>query len=120
MATGNFVLDKGFRVPASTVITKFRAVKLGTTVETVVPVAAVGDVAIGVAQVGVTSAEQLKGKGTNVRMLGITEMEASEAIAIGDVCALAADGRASTTPAATERVIGVALTAAGTAGDRFT
>lgn len=115
---GNFILDKGFNAGAA--ITKFRAVKLSATPETVTPVTAVGDNAIGVAQFGVTAAEILRGKGASVRMLGITEMEASEAIAIGDVVVLAADGRAATTPVAGDRVIGTCLEPAGAAGDRCT
>jgi hypothetical protein len=115
---GNFVLDKGFNAAAA--ITKFRAVKLTTAGETVTPVTGVGDVVIGVAQFGVTAGEITKGKGASVRMMGVTEMEASEAIAIGDIVVLASDGRAATTPTAGDRVLGICLEAAGAAGERCT
>lgn len=122
MATGNFVVDKGFN--AASALTKFRAVKM-TAAETVGPVTGVGDMAIGVAQFSVSAGEILKGKGASVRMLGITELEVTTAgtIAVGDVVTMAADGKAKGgAPAATERVLGVALTAvtSAAAGDRVT
>jgi hypothetical protein len=121
MASGNFVIDKGFRVASGQQITKYRAVKLSAS-ETVTPVTAVGDLAIGVAQIGVTSAELLKGKGTNVRMLGITEMEADGAISVGTIFGLASDGRAASAAptTATTRIVGICLKASGAAGDRIT
>jgi hypothetical protein len=118
MASGNFVIDKGFNAAAA--ITKFRAVKLSAA-ETVTPVTAVGDLAIGVAQFSVTAPEIAKGKGASVRLLGITELEASGAVAVGDLVAMAADGRAKTgAPAAGDRILGIALKAAANAGDRIT
>jgi hypothetical protein len=101
MATGNFIQDKGY--DAAVAITKFRAVKFSAE-EVVTPVTAATDVACGVAQVGVTAAEILKGKGVLVRRMGATEMEC-------------ADGRCK--PAvATERVIGVCDEATAAAGER--
>jgi uncharacterized protein DUF2190 len=117
-AVANFVLDKGF--DASAAILKFRAVKpVAAQPDQVAPVTALGDVVVGVEQFGVTSAEILKGKGASVRIQGITEMEASEAIAIGAPVGIAADGRAAATIAAGTRVIGVCMfKGAGAAGDR--
>lgn len=115
---GNFVLDKGFR--AAGALTKYRAVKL-TAADTVNVVTAVGDLAIGVVQFGVTSGEILKGKGASVRMAGITQLEAAGAVAVGDLVAMAADGRAKgAAPAAGDRILGIAMEAAGGAGEYCT
>lgn len=120
MPTGNFELDKGFRLASGQTATKFRAVKLSAA-ETVTPVTAVGDVVIGVAQNAVSAAELLKGKGVNVRVQGITEMETAGAVAVGDIIAIDSAGRAKGgAPAAGDRIVGVALTAATNSGDRFT
>jgi hypothetical protein len=53
-----------------------------------------------------------------VRLDGISEMEVSEAIDEGNEVAIVADGRAAVA-VATERVLGVALSSAGTAGERI-
>jgi len=112
---GNFVLDKGMN--AAGAISKYRAVKL-TAEETVGPVTALGDMAIGVAQFGVTAGEILKGKGCSFRCMGVTEMEADGVIAVGARVALAADGRASATVAVGTRIIGVCVKASSGAGKR--
>ena len=78
MATGNFVLDKGYR--AGGAITKFRAVKFSAA-ETVVAVAAITDRIAGFAQYSVTAPEITKGKGASVRVSGQTEAEAASAVA---------------------------------------
>jgi hypothetical protein len=117
--TGNFVLDKGFRLLAGQTVTKFRAVKMSSA-GVVTNVAAVGDPAIGVAQFSVSAAELLRGKGVPVRMQGITELEVAGPVAVGDLVAMAIDGRGKgAAPAAGDRILGIALTAAaGNAGDR--
>ena len=112
---GNFVLDKGYN--ASAAITKFRAVKM-TAEETVGPVTAITDQPIGIEQFGVTAGEITKGKGASVRTDGISEMEASAAVAVGALVAIAADGRGKTA-ATGERIVGVCLEAAGGAGERM-
>ncbi len=121
MATGNFVLDKGYRVAAGQVVTKYTFVKLSAA-ETVTPVTAITDRPIGVAQFGVTAAELLKGKGTDVRLLGLTEAVASGAIAIGAQCTLDADGRVSALVGASgKRIVGRCIGHAATAAnDRIT
>jgi Uncharacterized conserved protein (DUF2190) len=118
-ASSNFVVDKGYRAAAA--IIKFRAVKFSAA-ETVTPVTAVGDQIAGFAQFGVTAGEIVKGKGASVRMLGITEAEASAAIAIGALCELVADGRVRTATAASgARVVGRCVgSPAAAAGDRIT
>jgi hypothetical protein len=115
-AWGNFVLDKGFDAAAA--LTIYRAVKMSAE-ETVTPVTAITDVPIGVAQFGVTSGEILKGKGASVRVLGVTEWEASAALTVGThfLVTITTDGRCK--PAATgERVVGVLVKGASGAGAR--
>jgi hypothetical protein len=117
MATGNFVLDKGYR--AAGALTKFRAVKF-TGPEQVGPVTGIADQIAGFAQFSITAAELAKGKGASVRVAGHTEAEASAAIALGAQCGIAADGRVKTA-AAGERVVGRCVGhPAAVAGDRVT
>lgn len=93
MADSNFVLARGFDAGAA--LTKGRAVKAHASLaETVIPVAAEGDEVLGVGEFSVSAAEILRGKGQNVQMMGIVQMECSEAITVGDTVAIAADGRA--------------------------
>jgi hypothetical protein len=116
MATGNFVLDKGYRAAAA--LTKFRAVKFSAA-ETVTPVTAITDQIAGIVQFGVTSGELAKGKGASVRTMGISEAEASAAIPVGSSVSIAADGRVKVA-ATGERVVGRCVGhAAGVAGDRI-
>lgn len=117
MATGNFVLDKGYR--AAGALTKFRAVKFSAA-ETVTPVTAITDTIAGVAQFGVSTTELARGKGALVRVQGQTEMEASAAVAVGAIVSAGTDGRAKTA-ATGERVIGICVGHPATnAGDRCT
>jgi hypothetical protein len=117
MATGNFVLDKGYRAGAA--VTKFRAVKFSTTPETVIPVAAITDNPAGFAQFSVSAGEITKGKGVLVRTGGITEAEASGAIILGAAVSIGADGRVKTA-AIGERVVGICAGHPATnAGDRI-
>jgi len=104
MATGNFVLTKGYKAAAA--ITKFRAVKFSAA-ETVTPVTAIGDMIAGFAQFSVTAPEIAKGKGATVAQMGITEAEASAAIPIGSLCELIADGRVRVaTASSAARIVG--------------
>lgn len=118
MATGNFVLDKGYRAAAA--VTKFRAVKFSAA-ETVTPTTAIADQIAGFVQYGVTAGELAKGKGASVRQAGITEAEASAAIAVGALCELIADGRVRTATASSgARIVGRCVGHAATnAGDRI-
>lgn len=116
--TGNFVLDKGFRLLAGQTLTKFRAVKLSSA-GVVTNVAAVGDPAIGIVQFSVSAAELLRGKGASVRLQGISEVEAAGPVNVGDIVAMAADGRAKGAAAAAgDRVLGIAMTACVNPGER--
>jgi hypothetical protein len=114
MATGNFVLDKGYDAAAA--LTIYRAVKFSAE-ETVTPVTGIADVACGVAQFGVTAPEITKGKGASVRVAGISEMEASAAITVGALVAITANGRAAAASTGA-RIIGVCTQGAGAAGER--
>jgi len=89
MATGNFILDKGYA--ASAALTKYRAVKM-TAEETVSPVTTKTDVVTGVPQFDVAAAEITKGKLASVRVEGATEMEASGTCTVGGLCGLTANG----------------------------
>ena len=120
MASGNFVLDKGYDAAAA--LTKFRFVKIAhaSGVAQATPVTAITDHPMGVVQFGVTAGEITKGKGASVRLLGISEVEAAGAIAVGDMVQLENDGRVSTVVAASgKRIVGHCTDkGAGAAGDR--
>lgn len=104
MATGNFVLDKGYR--ASAAISKWYAVKFDTTTtETVTPVTSNTDVVAGFAQFGVSTAELARGKGCSTRVEGITVAIAVGAIPIGALVTLNADGRVNNATTG-QRVVG--------------
>lgn len=119
MAWGNFILDKGFRLADN--VTKFRAVKATATHGVCTPVTANTDEVLGFAQFGVTDAEILHGKGASVRLLGITEAEASGAIAVGDRVTLDAAGTVSVLVGSSgKRVVGKCVGNPSTnAGDRI-
>lgn len=119
MATGNYILDKGYNAAAA--ITKFYAVKYSAA-ETVTPVTANTDRIAGFAQFGVTAPEIAKGKGASVRVEGITEAVATGAIAIGVQVQLEADGRVSAAVGASgKRIVGVCVGHPATnANDRIT
>ncbi len=112
MATGNFVLDKGYDAAAA--LTIYRAVKFSAE-ETVTPVTAKTDVVAGVAQFGVTTGEIAKGKGASIRVEGATEMEASGTCTVGALCGLTADGTVHDAVAG-DRVIGMFRQGAASGG----
>lgn len=114
MATGNYLQDKGYDAAAA--ITKFTAVKFSAE-ETVTPVTAEGDVVVGIAQVGVTAAEILRGKGVSVRRMGASEMEALATFVPGALVAIDAAGKA-VAPNTGARVIGT-CDEGGDSGDRI-
>ena len=92
MADSNFVLSRGF--DAEVALTKGRAVKAGTADESVTAVTAEGDEVLGIAMFDVTTAEIGQGKGASVAMMGIADMEAAAALAVGDNVAINASGQA--------------------------
>lgn len=89
MATGNFVLDKGYA--AAVAVVKYRAVKFSAE-ETITPVTAKTDVVAGVTQYDVASGEITKGKLASIRVEGASEMEASGTCTVGALCGLTANG----------------------------
>lgn len=104
MASGNFVLDKGYDAAAA--LTIYRFVKL-TSTPAATPVTGITDNPIGVVQFGVTAGEITSGKGASVRLIGISEVEAAGAISPGDMVQLEADGRVSTVVGASgKRIVG--------------
>lgn len=119
MAWSNFVLNKGYDVAAGQQTTKFRFVKFSAA-ETVTPVAAITDVVCGVAQFGVSTAELARGKGEDVMLLGVSEVEAAGAIAVGNRVQLENNGRVSAEVGASgKRLVGLCVgTPATNAGDR--
>jgi hypothetical protein len=121
MAWGNFLYDVGFDIPSGQAITKFRAVKLTGNSEEVSAVTGNTDDIIGFAQYGVTVAEQARGKGASVRVIGVTEAEAVGAIAIGQRVTLEADGRVSALVGSSgKRIVGKCVGSPSTnAGDRI-
>jgi hypothetical protein len=104
MATGNYVLDKGYNAAAA--LSKFKAVKL-TAAETVGPTSAIADIVHGFAQFDVAASEITRGKGASVRISGITEAVATGAIAVGVACQLEVDGSVSAAVGASgKRLVG--------------
>ena len=114
MATGNYVMDKGYDAAAA--IAKFRGVKFSAE-GVVTPVTAATDVIAGVSQVAVSAGEITKGKGCSVRVMGATEWECSAAVTIGSLVAMATDGRCKVA-ASGERVVGTAVETTALAGER--
>lgn len=106
MADANFVLSRGYTPDAA--ITKNRAVKHGASADSVTPVTAANEVVLGVAQFSVSTAEVAQGKDVTVQMMGIVEMEASVAIAVGALVGISANGRAAAAGAGV-RTIGVCV-----------
>lgn len=100
---------------ATSAITKHRFVKLSGD-ESVAAVAAITDKALGVAQADVSAAEFAAGKAQPIAIMGIAYVEAAAAITAMDFVAPSANGRAQTC-VATQFAAGVALRAAGAAGD---
>lgn len=100
---------------ASAAIVKNRFVKI-TGNQTVAPIAAVTDKALGVASVDISTAEAALGKTCHVDCLGIVWVEAAAAITQLDFVAPSANGRAQTA-VTTQFVAGTALKAAAAAGD---
>lgn len=119
-AYGNFIRDKGYDADAA--ITVYRAVKPGTSAESVTPCTTLGENGVGVAQFGVSAGELAKGKGASVREDGTTEWEVGSAnsgvIAKGVDVTVDANGCCQTA-ATTHRVWGKSRQASTAAGQRI-
>lgn len=118
MAWSNFILGKGYNCAAA--VSKFRCVKWSAA-ETVTPITGITDVIAGVSQFAVTAGDITRGKGTNVMMEGVSEVEAAGAIAVGVVCQMESDGRVSAKVGASgKRIVGKCVGSPATnAGDRI-
>lgn len=114
-AYGNYVLAKGY--DAESAITKFSAVKGGTTAEGVIMCTAQGENGRGISQFGVTADEILLGKGASVLIDGISEWTVGAQVDKDELVTTDADGLCE--PAASgDFVWGLALQA-GEADDRI-
>src|SRR5215831_13270042 len=107
MADSNYVLARGYDVAAGQAIVKRRAVKMSAA-QTVTPVTAAGDVVAGIARYDTTTADVARGKGCQVIHMGIAEMEASAALAVGALVGISANGRAAAAGAGV-RLVGVVV-----------
>lgn len=117
MATGNFLLDKGYDADAA--IVKFRAVKIGAAAESVQACSVLGETGLGISQFDVTTADLTRGKGASVRRQGATEWEVGGAITRGQHVTTDASGKC-VVAAVGEVVWGEAESSSdGTAGDRI-
>lgn len=107
------ILDLPYQCSAA--VTKMRFVKLSGN-QTVAPVAAITDKALGVISVDVSTPEAASGKGVAVVAEGVAWVEAAAAITQDAFVAPSANGRAQTA-VSTQFVAGRALKAAANAGD---
>lgn len=90
---GNYLMDKGYDV--SNPISIFQFVK-GDGAGGVEPVTSTSDEPLGVSQFHVTASEMLKGKGSSVRGMGISEVYCTGDVSLGDPAGLVADGTVRT------------------------
>jgi hypothetical protein len=112
MATGNFVLDKGYT--AASALSVYRAVKFSAE-ETVTPVTAKTDVVAGVTQYPVAAGEITKGKLASIRVMGATEFAVTGTATVGALAGLNADGTVHDAVTG-DRVIGIFRQGAATGG----
>jgi hypothetical protein len=117
MSGPNYILDKGYNLSNSGALQDiYRWVKFAADENKVTQVAAVTDKPIGVVQQRVDAADSATGNvQVDVRIMGISKVEASAAIALMDFVAPTANGRAQTA-VATQYAQGIALQAATGAG----
>lgn len=121
MAGPNWVLDKGFI--ANGVIRQFRCVEVVTTNKDLcTEVDGSGDFVLGISQedVPATPATDIGKRVIDIRLMGISRAIAGAAVTIGARVQSDAEGRVVALVAAgTRNAVGVALTAAGAAGDHI-
>lgn len=120
MQTGEAVLDKSFKVKTSDEFTAdYLAAKLDA--DDTVTIAGAGDRAIGVVQFheGQDGDDLDAGEPVTVRLLGISKAIAAAPITRGALLKAAASGKFTPVTAASDKVIGMALSAAGADGDIF-
>lgn len=117
MAGPNYVLDKGFNLSNSGALQDiYRFVKFAADENKVTQATAITDICIGVCQQRVEAADSATGNAqVDVRILGISKVEAAAAIALGAFVAPATNGRAQTA-VTTQFRHGIAMQAATAAG----
>jgi hypothetical protein len=102
------VLDKGFTV-VTTAATQFQAVKqVAGQPEQVTPVTGLTDLAIGIIQQPVATADLAK-QVADVRILGISKAVCGGTVAVGDKVKVDATGKVITTTTALDKVVGIAV-----------
>lgn len=102
---------------ASAAVTRDRFVTQ-TGNQTVAQTGVAGQRAIGVAQLDISATEATNGKSCAVQVLGVALVAAGAAVARGDRVTTDATGRAITV-GATQIPLGIAMKAAGAAGDKI-
>lgn len=113
----NYVLDKGY-VVQGTALGQFECVKGGTTNTSVTRCDTAAEFVLGVSQELLDAAKVLTGKATaDVRILGISRVVASAAIARMAKVTVTTVGRAVTAGVAGTNCFGIALTPASANGD---
>ncbi len=115
---GHQILDKAFE--ANEAISQYRFVKLVTANDRDVDICdSVGEAAIGVSQESATAQNATDSKHINVRLMGVSIVEASGALTKGILVQTDAAGKADAVPApvGNEQVAGILLDDAGADGD---
>jgi ABC-type transporter Mla MlaB component len=117
MSGPNYVLDKGYTLSnAGAAQSIYRFVKFAADENKVVEVSAITDKAIGVCQQRVDAADSATGNvQVDVRLMGISKVEAAGVIALMDFVAPSANGRAQVA-VSTQYAMGIAFQAATAAG----
>ncbi len=111
------VIDKGFLAEAAVTIHRF--VTVGSAARTAILANAAGEAVLGVAQHGVEAADATAGAHFNVRLMGISVVEAGAAVTAGGRVQTDSTGRAidAVVTVGIEEIAGIAMDAAGSAGD---
>jgi methylmalonyl-CoA mutase cobalamin-binding subunit len=116
------VIDLGFVSTPASAITKFRFLVQSAGDRIVTQATSAGSKVLGVAQHDVSAGDATLGAHVNVRLMGISVVEAGAAIAVGDFVTTDTSGRAAAVSVAVglKEVAGIALQAAAGAGDLVT
>jgi hypothetical protein len=118
MSGPNYVLDKGYNLENSGALQNiYRFMKFGTTENRVLQSTAITAIPVGVCQQRIEAVDSATGNAqVDVRLLGISKVEAGAAVALGVEVSSDTTGRAITA-ATTSRVAGIAMQAAAAAGE---
>jgi hypothetical protein len=114
---GHYVLDKGFT--AGTALTQFRCVTLASAADTVEAVDNVADQVIGICQETISAGDATNKRVANIALLGVSLAEAGAAVTKGSRVKTDSVGRVIDVVAGAglQNSVGIALAAAGAAGD---